>query len=558
MSSTDLLSDAMTSCPAKTCSLRVRFIHAVAVVALLAVSGQAADLLRAKRFDKPNLNAVVQTVSAGDATITIYKSEPAEKLWISERDNVVYTAGTSPACYFYPQLPTHNSVLLCSATKYYNLDHSQPIRARINGLYPDTAYYYRVNDSAELVRFRTQPLPGTFAPFQFTLTGDSQGPYDHVSDRELNKDRIALEPWPQCNDASTHRFNVTTDAMRRHVAPDFSLSIGDIIEDARYTVQWEREFFGWLKYYLTHAPVFMAMGNHEQMDSRSWQFLVLPLTPRERLPGRYFYAFTWGQAHFIAVDFNRQWDQIFDIDAVPVTYRYKITAEVLAQLEPHLPQDGISRLAQHVDHEYGAATLKRHLEAIGFTEQQNRTVRTAALTKGSEAVDISEVRLNASQKQIQIRNLKLGRVSIATSHDDDLWQYQWQWLEEELRASADKKYVFVFSHHPFCYGGPIRKIPDGGDRGFDELFEKYQVTATFSGHWHGFAHNQKNNVHYFQVGGLSDEVFSELRTSPNETFVFHRHGACYTVVDVEHDAAVLSAYGRDNQLFYTQKLAPRK
>jgi len=123
--------------------------------------------------------------------------------------------------------------------------------------------------------------------------------------------------------------------------------------------------------------------------------------------------------------------------------------------------------------------------------------------------------------------------------------------------SVDKKYLFVFSHHPFCYGGPVRRLPVG-EGGFDDLFEKHGVTATFSGHWHGFAHNQKNGVHYFQAGGLSDSVFSSLANNPRETFVFHRYGACYAVVDVQHNSAVLTAYDRDNRPFHTATLSPRK
>ena len=140
--------------------------------------------------------------------------------------------------------------------------------------------------------------------------------------------------------------------------------------------------------------------------------------------------------------------------------------------------------------------------------------------------------------------------------DEDLWRYQWEWLEEELASNDDKKYLFVFSHHPFCYGGPVRRLPVG-EGGFDDLFEKHGVTATFSGHWHGFAHNRKSGVHYFQIGALSDTVFSKLQESPKETFVFHRHGPSYTVVDVEHDRAVLTAYNRENNTFHTVTLAPR-
>ncbi len=409
------------------------------------VLAQAADDPLAKRFDRPDLDNIVQVVSAGDAAITVYGSVPAGSLWLFPRDTVIYTAGTSRASYFYPPLPTHHSVLQCRGNKCYDLDNSQPVRVAITGLRPSTTYYYRFNDSAELVRIQTHPSPGTFAPFQFTLTGDSQGPYDPTGDQFLNKDRNALGPWSTINDAANFQFNITTDAMRRHVSSDFSISIGDDVEDGRYTVQWEREFFGWLKYYLTHAPVYMAMGNHEFHDPRCWRFLELPLSDGER-----------------------------------------------------------------TDQEYGPETIKAHLTERALSKTENRSARTPALVKSDQRVGNSAYRPNTGHKQIVSRNAPLGRISFMAAIDEDLWQYQRQWLEEELERNNDKKYVFVFSHHPFCYCGPVRRIRVG-ERGFDKLFVKHRVTAAFSGQWHGFAHNRKADVHYFQIGALSDTVFRDYK-----------------------------------------------
>ena len=83
------------------------------------------------------------------------------------------------------------------------------------------------------------------------------------------------------------------------------------------------------------------------------------------------------------------------------------------------------------------------------------------------------------------------------------------------------------------------------------------MTATFSGHAHVYAHNRRNGVHYFQAGGFSDTVFSALRDCPPETFVYHRRGPHYVVVDVEEDKAVVRGVSRENEVFEETELAPR-
>lgn len=80
---------------------------------------------------------------------------------------------------------------------------------------------------------------------------------------------------------------------------------------------------------------------------------------------------------------------------------------------------------------------------------------------------------------------------------------QTEWLERELQAARqDPKLVhlFVVMHHP-----PFSISLHGGQRDLRErwtpLFERYGVTAVFSGHDHVYSRAEVNGVHYLVTGG---------------------------------------------------------
>lgn len=83
---------------------------------------------------------------------------------------------------------------------------------------------------------------------------------------------------------------------------------------------------------------------------------------------------------------------------------------------------------------------------------------------------------------------------------------QTAWLERELvaaRQDAGIRHVFVTMHHP-----PFSISLHGGNRELRErwtpLFEKYAVTAVFSGHDHVYSRAEYNGVRYFVSGGGGD------------------------------------------------------
>ncbi|MBA3465422.1 MAG: metallophosphoesterase family protein [Deltaproteobacteria bacterium] len=80
---------------------------------------------------------------------------------------------------------------------------------------------------------------------------------------------------------------------------------------------------------------------------------------------------------------------------------------------------------------------------------------------------------------------------------------QTSWIERELIASRQDpaiRHIFCVMHHP-----PFSISLHGGNRDLRErwtpLFEKYNVTAVFSGHDHVYERAEHNGIRYFVTGG---------------------------------------------------------
>lgn len=90
---------------------------------------------------------------------------------------------------------------------------------------------------------------------------------------------------------------------------------------------------------------------------------------------------------------------------------------------------------------------------------------------------------------------------------------QTEWLERELMAARQDKrlhHIFVVMHHP-----PFSISLHGGQRDLRErwtpLFERYQVTAVFSGHDHVYSRAEVGGVHYIVSGGGGAPLYPKSR-----------------------------------------------
>jgi hypothetical protein len=86
---------------------------------------------------------------------------------------------------------------------------------------------------------------------------------------------------------------------------------------------------------------------------------------------------------------------------------------------------------------------------------------------------------------------------------------QTSWLERELvaaRADRTIRHIFIVMHHP-----PFSVSLHGGNQDLRErwtpLFEKYAVTAVFSGHDHVYERAEVNGLRYFVSGGGGAPVY---------------------------------------------------
>lgn len=82
------------------------------------------------------------------------------------------------------------------------------------------------------------------------------------------------------------------------------------------------------------------------------------------------------------------------------------------------------------------------------------------------------------------------------------WPDIFYWLEDDLKASQDAKFTFLFIHEP-----PYCELWIDGEATMRAtmvpLLEKYGVDAVFSGHTHEYERGYKNGVYYCITGGGS-------------------------------------------------------
>jgi predicted phosphodiesterase len=107
---------------------------------------------------------------------------------------------------------------------------------------------------------------------------------------------------------------------------------------------------------------------------------------------------------------------------------------------------------------------------------------------------------------------------------------QTSWLERELIAARQDpgvRHIFVVMHHP-VYSISLH----GGNRDLRErwtpLFEKYRVTAVFSGHDHVYERAEANGLHYFVSGGGGAPTYGRKpRPDPIDTRAVKKYERVY-------------------------------
>ena len=81
------------------------------------------------------------------------------------------------------------------------------------------------------------------------------------------------------------------------------------------------------------------------------------------------------------------------------------------------------------------------------------------------------------------------------------------WLEQELK-SASGKHIFIYKHRPhYTVGSKSYKDVEGEETATTKLFDKYSVTAVFSGHDHLYYRTKRNNTNYIISAGAGAPIY---------------------------------------------------
>ena len=82
-----------------------------------------------------------------------------------------------------------------------------------------------------------------------------------------------------------------------------------------------------------------------------------------------------------------------------------------------------------------------------------------------------------------------------------------KWLKKELRK-ARGKHIFVYRHRPYyTVGSKSYKDVDGVETEVTKLFDKYKVTAVFSGHDHIYYRTKRNQTSYIISAGAGATIY---------------------------------------------------
>ncbi|MBJ6368328.1 metallophosphoesterase family protein [Snuella sedimenti] len=82
-----------------------------------------------------------------------------------------------------------------------------------------------------------------------------------------------------------------------------------------------------------------------------------------------------------------------------------------------------------------------------------------------------------------------------------------KWLKKELR-NAKGKHIFIFKHRPhYTLGAKSYKDVEGKETKTTKLYDRYNVTAVFSGHDHIYYRTKRNTTNYIISAGAGATIY---------------------------------------------------
>ncbi len=172
-------------------------------------------------------------------------------------------------------------------------------RARVEGLKPGVVYTYEARAGSATAKGRFTTPPVGKRPFTFVVYGDNR---------------------------TDHPAHAAVVKAMRIAAPDLLINTGDLVGFGGALQDW-RAFFAIERDLLRETVLYPVLGNHEvAMDPTGQQFRRYFELPGNEL----YYAFTWGNVRFVAIDGEVNVEGQFGPDAAQRAWLLKALADAKA------------------------------------------------------------------------------------------------------------------------------------------------------------------------------------------------------------------------------------
>lgn len=167
-----------------------------------------------------------------------------------------------------------------SLTYEYGNDHQH--RYTVEGLTPETIYYYRMFVGKDTVagRFRSAPEPSK-KELTFLAYGDSRSQPEHHDD-------VAKQ--------------IVAEVLNDENALSFLIFSGDFVNNGNLEQDWDHQFFSsefvHIRQMMQQLPYLGTLGNHEGNGLLFGKYFPYPVYSGEN----YYWSFDYGPAHFSIID----------------------------------------------------------------------------------------------------------------------------------------------------------------------------------------------------------------------------------------------------------------
>ena len=140
--------------------------------------------------------------------------------------------------------------------------------------------------------------------------------------------------------------------------------------------------------------------------------------------------------------------------------------------------------------------------------------------------DRFELPNNERWYSVHYRNLHF--IILDSNEDLSPGSKQYDWLEGELKNSKGD-FKIAIDHHPPFSSGPHREDEKGLRKSIVPLFERYNVSALFSGHDHIYERSLHNGIYYIVTGGGGAPLYDSTQTNEYSEVFAKRYHFCALV-----------------------------